>query len=410
MNMDVTAGEDRRGVRRVFGNLDQWLCGYWLPAGLLIFLTGFFWAPSRHNLKTIVYLMLLLPALLSLLQWRRLRRLLTESPLPALVAVYLLYLTGTAWWHGQEEAAAFLKWSFFIVLFVWAVGGAMAIDERRLTRLLGCAALVAGVGAVVAIGRDFAAGLIDEAGYRLVGYGAFYNPLRSGHLFGAFAVIAAWSAALEQRRGWRVALALAAAACLAAAVLTGSRAPLLAMLGTALVVTMDMRGRLRWVSLLLVVALALAVGVLFWGPLSERGWSLRPEIWAASLGIWLERPWFGAGLGASLAIPVSTGDVYIDTHNVFLAVLFYGGVVGLMLFAAVFGFTLIAGWRARRRAPLGYLAVALLGFGLLTLQFDGGGVLSRPNEFWVLLWLPVALCIRAGAAACPRRVAGITAH
>lgn len=362
---------------------------YWIPLGFLIFLSGFFWAPSQHNYKVIVSYALLLPAFLSAITFRRWRDWFFATPVLPLLLLYMIYMVTMAALRGSEPIA-FAQWSFYILVFLFGLSAQLRIAPNALIQLLATATTIAACAAVYTIAIDWHNGSLQQIDYRLVGYGALYNALKSGHLFGAFAVIGAWCAIAQ--RSLRTMGFITCATCLLAVLLTGSRAPCLAMLTVAAWNIFGFyRGRSRYLALLALAIVASILAAIFWHKLSERGLSLRPEVWSISLKLARAHPWFGAGLGSGLDIPMSIGDNLYDTHNVFIAVFYYGGAVGLLLFALTFIFCLLGAWRRRRQSPIFPLATALQLYGLATLQFDGGSLLGRPTEYWVLYWVPMAL-------------------
>lgn len=388
---------------RIYRLYERAITHWWMPAGLLIFLSGFFWAPSQHNHKIITNYATLLPALLSIFTFRQWRLWFFSTPLIALLLTYLCYMIIMSLTRGQETLA-FAHWSFYILLFIFGISARMTISDLTLTRLLAAAAISAAAGGSYALLADLHSGLIWESEYRLIGYGALYNALKSGHLFGAFAVIAVWAGFVDARQRW---LHWAAGAvCIFSTLMTGSRAPCIALFTVAvLAIVGNMRGRQRLLVLLLTTFAAAAITALFWQKLSERGMSLRPQIWIKAIVLSLQHPWLGAGLGSELNITVSIREAYwkpllfrtevLDTHNVFLAVFFYGGLIGLLFFIAAFGASFLGAWQQRNKSPLFLLAALLQLYGLTTLQFDGGSLIGRPTEYWVLYWLPMALFLHA---------------
>lgn len=377
------------GQPGVLQKLDTFICRYWFPFGLAVFLTGFFWAPSRHNLIVISNFVLLLPALLSAFSRNRWRTLLATTPLPLMTALFLAYMSVGSLLLKGSEFLDYFKWSLYIVLFIYAVGASMQLTEAELERLLAlCAAVAAGAGCY-AIYRDIQQGTFWLYDYRLMGYGTLYNQLRSGYLFAAFATIAAWFATRPAQPRWARTLAIACACiCLLTTLLTGSRAPLLGLLTAAVWLLVSRR---RWDWLFLVLVASTAISFLAWDRLSERGVSLRPEIWRYVWDLCLQQPWFGDGLvRSSLEVPTSEGPKY-NTHNIFLTVLYYGGVVGLVQFLAIVGTTFYLSWRDRRNSSLSLLAALLQLYSVVALQFDGANLITRPADFWVLLWLPIGL-------------------
>ncbi len=382
-------------------NLDRLICSYWLPAGFFIFLIAFFLAPNQHYYKIIVTDLLLLPALFASLTPSARLTALRQNPALILVVIYLFYMAANTFLRRTQDKAEFVQWGAYILLFLVAIGARMRITTQRLQQLLISAALVAAGAGLFTLSRDLHSGAFYHREYRLEGYGALYNPLRSGELFGAFSLIGAWAVLSINSKLMRGLAFSAAAICFITVLLTGSRSPLVALLAAGLCATLLEKNRTRrllWRVLL--GAITSAVAILCWSELSARGTSLRPEIWWFVLRLCLQHLWFGVGLDAPLTIPVSVGVTFVnDPHNVFLAALFYGGIFGLLLFIAAFFTSGLLAWRMRHHSTLATLASMLQLYGLATLQFDGGCLISRPNDFWVLYWMPIALYLRVASGA-----------
>lgn len=388
----------------------RWICRYWLAAGFVFFVCGLFIAPDRHDYKVALNYLMMLPGLIAacfVARWWpaavRQRALL----LP--VAAYLMYMAANACLQNREEGLAFVQWAAYIAIFVVAVGLCLEMSAQRIAQVLWLGAVAASAAALYAVFLDFSSGVIRHPEYRLSGYGALYNPLRSGHLFGAFFIVAIWCALLAPLAKVQRALAvLCGVVQLIALLLTGSRSPLLALLVVALLIvaTVPKSRGWRYCGFFLLAAGMTLLG--FGERLIARGWSLRPELWQLTLAQVAERPWFGAGLGNQILLNASNGVPYYDTHNIFLAALYYGGGVGLLLFAACFGAGFRVAWSRRSRAPQFWIAALLQVFGIATLQFDGGSLIGRPTEFWILYWLPIALTLQALRE--PADSGGDTAH
>lgn len=394
--MDVNTVSNRKGFN-IAAMLYQWVCRYWLPVGFFLFIAGLFLAPGRQEYKVILNYLLLLPGLFAFfymkMWWPHAQR---NAGLLATLLVYLLYMSLNAWIQNGDEGRKFVQWSAYVIVFVVSVGLSMQISRVWLTRILWLALIAASGAAIYAIGRDWLAGHLVQIGYRLTGYGALYNPLRSGHIFGVMLIIAIWCAAEESMaRSQRCAAMICAVVIFVAVLLTGSRSPLIALTVVAAlsIVCCSDRTRLPWYAIAL-VSLVFVVALLFGRELSERGLSLRPEIWKQSLVLLMRHPWFGVGLGNEMLLPVD-GAQFSDPHNIFLAAAHYGGVIGLLLFCALFGQGFWRAWARRRESSLFVLAATLQLFGISTLQFDGGSLLGRPTEFWLLYWLPIAIFLRA---------------
>lgn len=387
----------------LFVRLHDALGRYWLPCGLFVMLTGLFWLPERHNYKVALNTLLILPCLLVLIQIQLWRKIHPHRWLLGSLLLYLGYFVIAALALQQASAIAHLKAGAMVLVFVLGAGLGMTLGQQRLQLLLQISIWPV-VGALLyAFWRDWE--LFQGLGerYRMTGYGALYNPLRSGHLFGFFTIVAAWSAVqLRHCRVRQALFLLAGLICFAAVVLSGSRSPLLALACVALLMTLliapaHWRGRL-------LLGLIAAAGLLWLGfsdSLLARGLSYRPEVWLESLQLSAPRLYLGAGLGSELQINSVAGLVLSDPHNVFLAALYHGGLIGLALFVLLFGSALVLQYRHRMASPLIPLALALQLFGLLTLQFDGGSLIGRPTEFWHLYWVPMVLYLQGYRAIGP---------
>ena len=83
-----------------------------------------------------------------------------------------------------------------------------------------------------------------------------------------------------------------------------------------------------------------------------------------------------------------------DPHNIELAVLFVGGIVGLLLWLAIYAVAFRYAWR-NRASPAVLIASTLLVFGFVSGLTEGNSFFSRPKEHWFLIWIPFALLIAA---------------
>ena len=387
--MKSTTRRWRRGLPLVLQSLDKAICSYWIPFGLAIFLSGFFWVPTSHNHIVIVSYCLLLPAFLGAFSRRHWRLALTASPMLALLAVFLIYMAAVTVVKNGSAGTEFIKWDLYIVLFVFAIGARMQLTESSLAYLLTFTAWVAAIAGVYAIDRDIRSGQFWLPDYRLKGYATLYNELRSGFLFGAFALLAAWVAFMPSYSRWlRVIAAGAAGLCATTTLLTGSRAPMLALLAVAVWAAVASK---RWGRLLLIIAATAVVAYFAWDRLSERGASLRPEIWQYVWRLCRQQFWFGDGLDRYPLEIITSAGIKYNTHNLFLTILYYGGIFGLLQFIVIAGGTFYLSWSDRHDSSISLLAALLQLYSLVSLQFDGVNLITRPADFWVLLWLPIAL-------------------
>ncbi|MRK19129.1 O-antigen ligase [Pseudomonas sp. JG-B] len=118
--------------------------------------------------------------------------------------------------------------------------------------------------------------------------------------------------------------------------------------------------------------------------------SYRPQLWEAAFNTAMNHPLIGHGFHAEFQFNVVPGWPLSDPHNVELAVLLELGAVGLGLWGLMYA---CAFWKAiEYRRDGEYLAAStMLVYGLVAGMSEGSSYLSRPNESWFLIWLPLSL-------------------
>ena len=194
----------------------------------------------------------------------------------------------------------------------------------------------------------------------------------------------------RQRRG---AYILATAIMAADILLTKSRGPILAA-GLASLFLCVAAGWWR------VAAAGLGAAALAWwlAPASLLAGLVRAAepsrllIWRDTLSEIAERPLFGHGLAANLR-PAPGLDASFP-HDFYLSLLFYGGVVGLLLFVALASVLGSRLWAARGTAEASWLAALGLN-ALVAGMTDFGQVTKGPGPLWFILWLPACLTLGA---------------
>jgi O-antigen ligase/tRNA A-37 threonylcarbamoyl transferase component Bud32 len=368
---------------RIFDFISLWI----LPAGYFLLLCALFFLPGRSLHHKLFYGLFSIPTLIALcLRPRELKELLRE---PIFIAVLLFAawaLLSLAWSPGEPLGGMFKPPLHTLLLFA---GSYLLVRYRSdiLQPLLFGAALVALIATTIFL---FMFARVYEPGMRLIGGGAFDNPLLSSHLFGFFS--AYWlSVTMTCKRRQMMWLSVPAMAIMFMAVIgTGSRTPLVALTMAALWLCFICWNR-RSVGLLIALAMSgVTVVILFGQMITERGDSYRLEIWQKVLHMIADHPWIGHGYSARLAVDPGNGVTFQEPHSFALGVLYYVGIIGLLpwLFFLLWG--LLSSWR-RRVQPLLIIASTWLVFGIGAGLTEGGGIISRPKEHWFLLWIPLAL-------------------
>jgi len=116
---------------------------------------------------------------------------------------------------------------------------------------------------------------------------------------------------------------------------------------------------------------------------------VRFGIWQNAFELFLQKPILGWGFGKNLDFINSIKQHITTTHSVYFAVLLKGGIVGMITFLLMVGYSLKIAFSAFRK---GYaLECSLFIFSLLFYATQGMFVIANPDTSWMLFWLPVAI-------------------
>ncbi|MFC6300683.1 polymerase [Pseudomonas sp. CCM 7893] len=390
------------GLKNTPYRVFDFICLWILPAGFFMLLCGLFFLPDRSVLHKFYYGLFSIPALIALLlRPRDFKELLREPIFIALILFIAWALTSLIWSPQTEGFLGELKPPLHgLFLFV---GCFLLIRHREdlLRPLLFGAAIVALAFTL----KDlylFARGFVPVL--RMVGGGAFDNPLLSSHLFGFFCVY--WlSLSMTCRRMPLLWLSLPAGAIMFAAMLaTGSRTPLVALILAALWISMNCWNRRSLALVSTMVIGGIAIAELLSQMLIERGSSYRFEIWQIALHKIAESPWIGQGFDAPFGVsPDGIGYILEEPHSFALGVLYYVGIIGFLPWVFMQFKGLLTCWQYRVH-PLFILASTWLAYGIGAGLTEGGGILSRPKEHWFLLPIPLALIVALSISAKAKRL------
>jgi O-antigen ligase len=367
---------------------DRLFKGYvsnWMPIALFLMLTGMFWIGDRSLYHKLYYIVSALPTLIVIcVCWPRFY-FLREEPLFLLFIVFSLYvMLSLAWSPGAIEYSK-LKHPLYICMLIVAVAAMGEYDMRRLVQAFGLAGCVAVLAALASSVVYLAAG--QQA--RFEGFGALYNPLLTSHVYGFFAALCLGALMSSSRlRPLKLLMLIMLVFLLFQ---TGSRTPFLA-LGACFVWLLVLVADRRIVWLATVMGVIAAVGLWLSGAdLIERGMSHRPFIWAETWRQIVPALWFGHGYDANIDIVLTDMNVLLaDPHNLTLAVIHQTGLVGGVLWLAIYAYGFFGAWRMRG-SGLVLISSTLLVYGFMAGMTEGGSFMSRPKEHWFLVWIPIAI-------------------
>jgi O-antigen ligase len=357
----------------------------WMPIALVLLLTGMFWVGERSLYHKLYYIVIAFPTLIAICAcWSRFC-FLREEMLFWLFMVFLMYvMVSLAWSPGAIDYSK-LKHPLYILMLIMSVAALAEYDMRRLVQALGFAGVVAALAALASSSVH----LVWGGQSRFEGFGALYNPLLTSHVYGFFAAL--WlGALLSSSRLWLLKFSMLVILIMLL-FQTGSRTPFLA-LGVCFAWLLVLVADRRIVWLAMAVAIITAIGLWFFGAgLLERGLSYRPSIWAETWRQIMPALWFGHGYDASIDIVLPNFAVLLaDPHNLTLAVIYQTGLVGGMLWLAIYAYGLLNAWRMRE-SGLVLISSTLLVYGFMAGMTEGGSFMSRPKEHWFLIWIPIAI-------------------
>lgn len=376
------------GLNNTSNRVFDFICLWILPLGYFLLLCALFFLPGRGLHHKLFYGLFSIPALIALCLRPRMTKELLREPIVIAVLLFAAWaLLSLCWGPGTDRSAGQFKPPLHTLLLF--VGCYLLVRFRSdvIQPLLFCTATVALVATVFNL---YMFSRIYGPGVRLIGGGAFDNPLLSSHVFGFFCTY--WlSLSMTCKRRRILWLSIPAMAIMFAAVIaTGSRTPLVALTLAVLWLSFMCWNRRSLVLLGALVVTGTAVVMAFSQMISVRGDSYRLELWQLTLQKIADHPWIGHGYNATLTLDPGVGYVLQEPHSFALGVLYYVGIFGFLpwLFFHVLG--LLTSWRNRVQ-PLFIIASAWLVFGIGAGLTEGGGIISRPKEHWFLLWIPLAL-------------------
>lgn len=372
--------------QRVFDFICLWL----LPVGLLLLLSDLYFLPGRSLHHKLYYGLFSIPTLIAIiLRPKELKEILRDPIVLGFMLFAAWAMASLMWTNGEEDFVGSLKPALHLLMLFWGCALLTRYRSESLQPVFFAAAVIALVATVYNL-YMFISHFAPED--RMIGAGAFDNPLLSSHAFGFFCIY--WlTLGMTCKRPQILFIAIPAFTIMFAALLaTGSRTPLVAVVMAMVWLSFICWNRRSLALMSMLVVGGAVVVALFWEMLISRGSSFRLDLWSMVLALIEQRPWIGYGYEATLGLelPGTGGYIVSEPHNFALGVLYYTGILGFTpwLFMQVWG--LYSSWRHRVQ-PLFILASAWLVYGIGAGLTEGGGILPRPKEHWYLLWIPLAL-------------------
>jgi O-antigen ligase len=369
-----------------------------------LFFAGYFLIP--HSMDGFHYkLYYVLIVLLSLPVVARGFRLVAGDRVFVAVIAYLAYMLLSITWSDAFFARPpptqaiydYVKHALHLLIFLLGTKVLMEDAPLPYARMRRLVFLAAGIGGLAALLHWYSNHPFPAS--RLEGATLMRNPNDVAFVYGAVAVWG-FGYVCSSRDLVSRSASLAVLVVLVLVVLfTQSRGALVALACAVGVFWMQNQGR-RAVAYLSALLAAIALAYLLVEPLVlehmiDRGDMHRATIWASILAQASDNLLLGSGYLSDAVVEVDSARY--NAHSAYLATLRDGGIIGLLLLAALVGLAGLRAYRLGRSSKDGTLFASLV-FAVVCLATSGDRLLDRPKELWFFFWLPVAMIIATGPA------------
>jgi len=360
----------------------------WLGFGLVWFIAAIALAPSNKVYQQGLVVFLWLPTLVLawsargvlMAAWRR------QPALWGALLALMLWAGLSLSWSSGEEPGREVKRLVYILVFLMAFPLLAQAGLVRIRHLLQLGGGLLALAALISIISFYGVLGIPLMG-RLEGIGEISHPILGAYVVGAAILMLLYQ--VPHKRGAQLAWFLALACLGAFILLSQSRGAALALVLTAVLAPLWFRDRhSRLIAIVAMLASGLAFYMLY-NVITARGASFRPEIFQSVLQMIGEHPWTGLGMGAEYKVSAA-GLLFDHSHNMFTHVAMELGLPGMLLWIAVWLFTLGEIVRARDTV-LGKILLALWVYSTMAMQFDAASLTGTPRAEWFVSWLTVGL-------------------
>lgn len=368
----------------------------WAKSGLLIYLSSFFWAPSRDGLQIVFLFAFFIPMTYVLLSQKP-KYLEYGGWMTYSALAYAGFATLSSLWGVQTDLFYFaFQW---IVLAIWLCGVCFLVIKFNFD-LMKCLFWFVVLGSLTSLLSIFhyyyfvfGVATFDT---RLWGWNIFRNPNELGAMCGIVTLIA-YIFALQSSNLFRVWMYYSIAAIpFTGLILSSSRGSLLSFVVTAFLALILIRPSLKiWMPPIL-VGFTLIVCLIDVKDLNSyyidgrsAGFSGRLEIWNVAFESIKENFIFGVGLSKKSDILVSGFEVYNHAHSAWIDTIYRTGIVGFFLFIMHLATIFTRFSRNSKLIPF-YLWLC---YGCIYSILDGRSFFWDMGAKWFLYWIPIGLII-----------------
>jgi len=363
-----------------------------ITCGYLWFLMGIAWAPSNKIYQQALVVLLWLPGLLAMVIYRKhLLEIWRKSRFfCSRLVLFLVWAALSTLWTGAEEPARELKRVLYVGVFFISLTLLSFEHPERLWHGLAIASLGLALAGATSIYLFYFRDM-QPLSARLYGIGQMGHPILGAYVM-ALAVI--WGGRFKPQGVWPNLFWGGLMFFALAFILLGqSRGAILALITGIFALLLLRGGRAVWLGSA-AIGLVCLVGYELFAPLIlARGLSYRPEIFQASLDMFLQNPFLGLGIGTDYrVVTFNYPEGFDHTHNGFTHVAVELGLPGVALWISLWLSALHIAWQHRFSAE-GRLVFGTLVVSLAALQFDAASLWGTPRAEWFVIWLPLALTL-----------------
>ncbi len=388
----------------------------WMATGLTAQLGLVFWPISNYS--TLVYLLFFLPLLISfVLEHKNFVRLFLATPNRLISIILLALLTWVMFsslWTNLEDTqnlelfAKTLKINILIVSYILGIAYLTDRSPKLLFTCLVSSSLLVAIIALISLFNQFI--LKDQVlTTRISAFGigewiTTSNSVTAGIYVGMFSVLSGAmliTPSIRKSLGLSMLIGVTFAICLSTAYFTGTRTALVALLISLAISLLLFR---KWFFLLILCASI--ISLICYGLLEESSYlnsyllrggvgSWRPQIWIAALDAGIDNFWIGSGMWGSSELIVTRKDITTTmphSHNFYLQLLNWSGVIGLFLYATLITLTIKLGTSMLNK-PLVFMAMLVLFYFIFVQIFDVYNIFTKPSYYWPCVWLPLGIII-----------------
>ena len=363
-----------------------------ITCGYLWFLMGIAWAPSNKIYQQALVALLWLPGLLAMVIFHKhLLEIWRKSRLfCSCLVLFLAWAALSTLWTGAEEPAREFKRVLYVGVFLVSLALLSFEHPERLWHGLAIASVGLALAGATSIYLFYFRDM-QPLSARLYGIGQMGHPILGAYVM-ALAVI--WGGRFKPLGVWSNLFWGGLMFFALAFILLGqSRGAILALITGIFALLLLRGGRAVWLGSA-AIGLVCWVGYELFAPLIlARGMSYRPEIFQASLDMFLQNPFLGLGIGTDYrVVTFNYPEGFDHTHNGFTHVAVELGLPGVALWISLWLSALHIAWQHRFSAE-GRLVFGTLVVSLAALQFDAASLWGTPRAEWFVIWLPLALTL-----------------